>query len=192
MSADHGVTAIPEQLKAEGKDGGRIDSQALFQAIETAAQKAGAGRYVAHLSGNDVYFLPGMFGKLTSNKSAVDAVLKVADSQPGIAHPRVVGRPTDSTWPRGHLRRRCEACRTTTRRTCRRQHHESLETPGCAGSSRDCRRRQARWLRRQRDIETRPPRRRRRCRQGQPATIAGLSLERPAAVIPHGAGWHAP
>src|SRR4029078_13685197 len=49
LGADHGVTPIPEQLKAEGKDGGRLDSQALFQAIESAAQKAGPGRYVGHL-----------------------------------------------------------------------------------------------------------------------------------------------
>jgi len=86
LSADHGVTPIPEQLKAEGKDAGRLDSQALFQAIEGAAQKAGPGRYVGHLTSNDVYFLPGMFEKLTSNKSAIEAVIKAADSQPGIGH----------------------------------------------------------------------------------------------------------
>src|SRR5712671_5267618 len=86
LSSDHGVTPIPEQLKAEGKDGGRLDSQALFQAIESAAQKAGAGRYVGHLTGNDVYFLPGMFEKLIANKSAIDAVIKAGNSQPGIAH----------------------------------------------------------------------------------------------------------
>jgi predicted AlkP superfamily pyrophosphatase or phosphodiesterase len=84
LSSDHGVTPIPEQLRAEGKDGGRLDSQALFQAIEGAAQKAGPGRYVGHLTSNDVYFLPGMFQKLTSNKSAIEAVLKAADGQPGI------------------------------------------------------------------------------------------------------------
>ena len=86
LGADHGVTPIPEQLKAEGKDGGRLDSQGLFQAIESAAQKAGPGRYVGHLTGNDVYFLPGMFEKLTANKSAIESVIKAADSQPGIAH----------------------------------------------------------------------------------------------------------
>jgi len=86
LSADHGVTPIPEQLKAEGRDAGRLDSQALFQAIEGAAQKAGPGRYVGHLTGNDVYFLPGMFQKLTSAKEAIEAVLKAANAQPGIAH----------------------------------------------------------------------------------------------------------
>lgn len=85
LSSDHGVTPIPEQLRAEGRDGGRIDSQALFRAIESAAQKAGPGRYVSHLTSNDVYFAPGMFQKLTSNKSAIEAVIKAVDSQPGIA-----------------------------------------------------------------------------------------------------------
>jgi predicted AlkP superfamily pyrophosphatase or phosphodiesterase len=86
LSADHGVTPIPEQLKAEGHDSGRIDSQTLFQAIESAAQKAGPGRYVGHMTSNDVYLLPGMFQKLTSNKSAIEGVLKAANGQPGIAH----------------------------------------------------------------------------------------------------------
>lgn len=85
LSADHGVTPIPEQLRAEGHDAGRIDSQALFRAIEGAAQKAGPGQYVGHLTSNDVYFRPGMFQKLTSSKSAIEAVVKAADSQPGIA-----------------------------------------------------------------------------------------------------------
>jgi predicted AlkP superfamily pyrophosphatase or phosphodiesterase len=85
LSADHGVTEIPEQLRAEGHDGGRIDSQALYLAVERAAQKAGPGQYVGHLTSNDVYFRPGMFQKLTSNKDAIEAVLKAAESQPGIA-----------------------------------------------------------------------------------------------------------
>lgn len=86
LSADHGVTPIPEQLKAEGRDAGRINPQALFQAMEAAAQKAGEGHYIGHLTGNDVYFLPGMFDKLKANESALEAVLKAADSQPGIGH----------------------------------------------------------------------------------------------------------
>ncbi len=40
LSADHGVTEIPEQLRAEGRDGGRIDAQAIAQAVEQAAINA--------------------------------------------------------------------------------------------------------------------------------------------------------
>ena len=86
LSSDHGVTPIPEQLRAAGKDGGRIDVQAVYQAMERAAQKAGAGHYIGHLTSNDVYFLPGMFEKLAANRSAMEGVLKAADAQPGIAH----------------------------------------------------------------------------------------------------------
>src|SRR5262249_20194183 len=77
----------------------------LFQAIEGAAQKAGPGRYVGHLTSNDVYFLPGMFQKLTSNKSAIEAVLKAADSQPGIAHVYRADELTNATTAKdGSLR----------------------------------------------------------------------------------------
>ena len=35
LSSDHGVTAIPEQLVAEGKDGGRIDGTTMFTWVVT-------------------------------------------------------------------------------------------------------------------------------------------------------------
>jgi hypothetical protein len=80
------VTPIPEQLKAEGRDGGRLDSAGLLQALEGAAQKAlGPGKYVGHITSNDVYFQPGVFEKLTKNASAMNAVMKAAASEPGIA-----------------------------------------------------------------------------------------------------------
>ena len=50
LSADHGVTPIPEQLVAEGKDAGRINGGALVDAIEQALKPAlgqGAARHRA-------------------------------------------------------------------------------------------------------------------------------------------------
>jgi predicted AlkP superfamily pyrophosphatase or phosphodiesterase len=86
LSADHGVTPIPEQLAAEGHDAGRIDSGALLRAMEAAATKAlGPGRYVGHVTSNDVYFQPGVFERLTKSASAMNAVMKAAGAQPGIA-----------------------------------------------------------------------------------------------------------
>ena len=86
LTADHGVTEIPEQLKAEGRDGGRIDLAGVVQAIEDAARKAlGPGKYVTRASYNDVYFAPGAFGTLTRNRTAMDAVMKAVSAQPGIA-----------------------------------------------------------------------------------------------------------
>jgi predicted AlkP superfamily pyrophosphatase or phosphodiesterase len=86
LTSDHGVTDIPEQSKAAGRDGGRIDLAGALQAIETAAQGAlGPGKYVARVSFNDVYFEPGVFGKLAANASGMAAVMKAASAQPGIA-----------------------------------------------------------------------------------------------------------
>jgi predicted AlkP superfamily pyrophosphatase or phosphodiesterase len=86
LTSDHGVAPIPQQSKAEGHDAGRIDSLGLLQAIEKAAQKAlGPGKYVGHLTSNDIYFHPGVFDQLIKNPSAIDAVMKAVKAQPGIA-----------------------------------------------------------------------------------------------------------
>jgi predicted AlkP superfamily pyrophosphatase or phosphodiesterase len=84
LSADHGVTAIPEQLVAQGRDAGRIDPGPLALAIEQTAQKAGAGKYLARLVGNDVYFEPGMYAKLQAAPAVLDAIIGAIVTQPGI------------------------------------------------------------------------------------------------------------
>jgi predicted AlkP superfamily pyrophosphatase or phosphodiesterase len=86
LSADHGVTEIPEQLVARGRDGGRIDIRTTVQAMEGAAQAAaGPGTYLRTLVGNDVYFVPGAFERLTKEPGALDRVIKAGESTPGIA-----------------------------------------------------------------------------------------------------------
>lgn len=85
LSSDHGVTPIPEQLKAKGQDGGRLDMPALANAIERAAQAAaGPGKYVSRLVWNDIYLEPGMFEKLAGT-SALDQVIKAVSAEPGVA-----------------------------------------------------------------------------------------------------------
>jgi predicted AlkP superfamily pyrophosphatase or phosphodiesterase len=92
LSADHGVTDIPEQLRARGQDAGRIDMTALEAAVEKAAQGAlGPGNYVARAYYNDVYFEPGVFQRLKDTTGALAAVMKAAAMQPGI------GRVFDAT-----------------------------------------------------------------------------------------------
>ena len=86
LSADHGVTSIPEQLVHAKKDGGRLNSVAIANAIEAAAQaKLGAGKYVAIVNGNDVYFEPGMYNKVSASADALNAVLAAAKQMPGVA-----------------------------------------------------------------------------------------------------------
>ncbi len=47
LSADHGVTPIPEQLVAEGKDAGRVNGAAILDAVEQAVRPAlGDGKHV--------------------------------------------------------------------------------------------------------------------------------------------------
>lgn len=85
LSADHGVTEIPEQTRASGKSGGHIDSRGVFDAIERAAVRtAGPGPYLSRLSSNDVYFEPGMFEKLKKTPSGIEAVLRAATARPGV------------------------------------------------------------------------------------------------------------
>ncbi|MSO30560.1 MAG: hypothetical protein EXQ48_06380 [Acidobacteria bacterium] len=86
LSADHGVSPIPEQTISAGRDAGRLDSSSLTRVIERAAQDAaGPGTYVARVSGNDVYFEPGMYDKLRMTGAALGAVTRAIQAQPGIA-----------------------------------------------------------------------------------------------------------
>jgi predicted AlkP superfamily pyrophosphatase or phosphodiesterase len=56
LSADHGVTPIPEQLVAAGKDAGRINGGAIVDAIEQVVRPVlGQGRHVIVLNTNDIY-----------------------------------------------------------------------------------------------------------------------------------------
>src|SRR5262249_6311642 len=85
LSADHGVTAIPEQLAAEGKDAGRIDGGALVTALEETLRPAlGTGHHVTVLNTNDIYFEPGVYTKITRSKELLTKVLGTIESRPGV------------------------------------------------------------------------------------------------------------
>ncbi len=85
LSSDHGVTAIPEQLVAEGKDAGRISGVALVDAIEKTLQPAlGKGRHVTVLNTNDIYFEPGVYDKILKSRQLTTAVVAAIAARPGI------------------------------------------------------------------------------------------------------------
>lgn len=85
LSADHGVTDIPEQAKKAGRDAGRVNASALLNAAESNAQhQLGPGKYVSRLNGNDIYFEPGEYDKAVQ-KGAVKAIVNAVVKQPGIA-----------------------------------------------------------------------------------------------------------
>jgi predicted AlkP superfamily pyrophosphatase or phosphodiesterase len=85
LSADHGVTAIPEQLVAEGKDAGRISGGALIDAVEQALKPAlGEGRHVTLLSTNDLYFEPGVYDKMRKKPETINAAMAAIAGRPGV------------------------------------------------------------------------------------------------------------
>lgn len=86
LSADHGVSPIPEQTISAGRDAGRLASSTLTRVVERAAQSAaGPGAYVARVIGNDVYFERGMYDKLRASGRALEAVTQAIQAEPGIA-----------------------------------------------------------------------------------------------------------
>jgi predicted AlkP superfamily pyrophosphatase or phosphodiesterase len=85
LSADHGVTPIPEQLVAEGKDAGRVNAAALIDAVEQTVRPAlGDGKYVTVLATNDLYFEPGVYAKIEKTKDLMDKVISAIEARPGV------------------------------------------------------------------------------------------------------------
>ena len=86
LSADHGVAPIPERLKAEGFDAGRIDTIGMGRAIDAVlAKELGPASYRTRVINNDVYFNDGVYAKLTQNAAAMDAVLAVIRKADGVS-----------------------------------------------------------------------------------------------------------
>jgi predicted AlkP superfamily pyrophosphatase or phosphodiesterase len=85
LSADHGVTPIPEQLAAAGKDAGRIDGGAMVTSLEETLKPAlGSGRHVTVLNTNDIYFEPGVYAKITKSRELMAKVLGAIEARPGV------------------------------------------------------------------------------------------------------------
>jgi len=86
LSADHGASPIPERLKAEGFDAGRIDTAGMGRAIDAVlAREIGPGAYRTRVLNNDVYFNDGVYLKLTQNPVAMEAVLATIRKADGVS-----------------------------------------------------------------------------------------------------------
>lgn len=76
LSSDHGVAPVPEAMKAEGFDAGRIENGAMAKQIDgVLLRELGPGSYRTRVLGNDVYLNDGMYLKLSQNPAAMAAVL---------------------------------------------------------------------------------------------------------------------
>jgi predicted AlkP superfamily pyrophosphatase or phosphodiesterase len=85
LSADHGVTEIPAQLKAAGKDAGVLSSPTIRDAVQLHLQTVlGPGQHVARVNANDIYLATGVYAKLAGMRGALDGVLDGLKAMPGI------------------------------------------------------------------------------------------------------------
>ena len=87
LTADHGVSLMPEKGAMSRQEAGRVSTARLAEQLERAAQAAapGAGSYIARVNGPDVYFTDGSFERLAKTPAALNAAIAALESQPGIA-----------------------------------------------------------------------------------------------------------
>ena len=85
LSSDHGVSPIPEAMRAAGFDAGRIENPAMGKAIDgVLTRELGPGAYRTRVLGNDVYFNDGIYLKLTQNAAAMAAVIDTIQKVEGV------------------------------------------------------------------------------------------------------------
>jgi predicted AlkP superfamily pyrophosphatase or phosphodiesterase len=87
LSADHGVTPIPEELVRAHRDAGRVKTAEIAERIEARLVPAlGAGSHISILDGRDMnlYFAPGVYQKIVAAPSLLADVIKAIESSPGV------------------------------------------------------------------------------------------------------------
>ena len=85
LSSDHGVSPVPERIKAQGFDAGRINTTAIGRAIdEILVRELGGGPYRTRVIYNDVYFNEGVYLQLKEQPRAMEAVLDVIRRTEGV------------------------------------------------------------------------------------------------------------
>ncbi len=104
LTADHGVSLLPEKGAMSRQEAGRVSTARLAEQIERAAQAVapGSGSSIARVNGSDVYFTDEAVERLTKTPAALNAVIAALESQPGIARvfrPEELLRGADSADP---------------------------------------------------------------------------------------------
>ena len=76
---------VPERIKAQGFDAGRINTTAIGRAIdEILVRELGGGPYRTRVIYNDVYFNEGVYLRLKEQPKAMEAVLDVIRRTEGV------------------------------------------------------------------------------------------------------------
>ena len=85
LSADHGVSPLPEQMIALGIDAGRLSARAVTETINrTLALRLGPGEHVSSVAYTDVYFAPGVYAKIQADPAAWRDLDEALRATPGI------------------------------------------------------------------------------------------------------------
>ena len=85
LSADHGVSPVPEQAAAQGVDAGRLETGGLEAEVEALlAARGGPGPHLAALRGVELYFEPGVYESLRADPAGLQAVVALLKRAPGI------------------------------------------------------------------------------------------------------------
>ena len=86
LSADHGVAPIPAEMQKTGVDAGVLSLPELKERIEKALEPFNYAKpAIARITGNNIYFAPGIYGQLKLDAAAMHAVLDAARTMPGVA-----------------------------------------------------------------------------------------------------------
>jgi len=85
LTADHGVSPIPEQVTALGEEAGRLNLKELSAQVNaTLAAHLGPGTYVAAWNYTDLYFTSGTWDRLAAAPAALATVVHLLERTPGI------------------------------------------------------------------------------------------------------------
>jgi predicted AlkP superfamily pyrophosphatase or phosphodiesterase len=86
LSADHGVVPVPEDMQKTGADAGVLHLPDVQERVEKALAPLNYPKpAVARITGSDIYFVPGVYEKLRSDATAMNAVLDAIRGAPGVA-----------------------------------------------------------------------------------------------------------
>ncbi|MDX2019285.1 MAG: alkaline phosphatase family protein [Deltaproteobacteria bacterium] len=86
LTADHGVSPLPEQVTPTGVSAGRLPFARLKADLEAAiAKEVGGQNNVAAMVYTDLYLGRGVYGKLAAKPGALERVLAAVRKVPGIA-----------------------------------------------------------------------------------------------------------
>jgi predicted AlkP superfamily pyrophosphatase or phosphodiesterase len=86
LSADHGVVPVPEDMAKTGVDAGVLLVPDLRERMEKSLEPFNYTKpAIARMAEGNVYFSPGIYGRLKQDPAALRAVMDAALTQPGVA-----------------------------------------------------------------------------------------------------------